>query len=417
MFHKKLFAMLGIAALIGFLFAGCSNPSSSSGGGGTGGGDTGDGAFEVWTAADLMNVGRGMLSGQYAGWDMTAKYKQMADINMTGQNWNPIINTFSGGVFTGTYDGNNKTINNITINSSRDSNLGLFYTIGAAGLVKNVKLTNCTINAWGDVGGIAATNTGTIQNCSVTGAINCSSNPIGGIAGTNTSTGTIENCFSLADVNGDQYIGGMVGSNGGTVKNSYSTGNITGDGGNTGGVVGLNYGIVQNCYSTGDINASLEAGGIVGVNNSNGIIKNCFATGIIKVRSAIYNTSAGGISGTNGGVIQNCAGLNSSVTAGTTQYSYAGRVVRITEGTLENNYGLTGMTVENYNGAVIVSSNLAGLHGADVSQAQTATSTWWTTAGNWNDTGWDFTNIWYAPSGSTLPTLRNVGGTQDPEIQ
>ena len=50
-------------------------------------------------------------------------------------------------------------------------------------------------------------------------------------------------------IRGNDYVGGFVGTNRGTIKYSYSTGYVSGSGDNVGGLVGVNeYGSSTNCY-------------------------------------------------------------------------------------------------------------------------------------------------------------------------
>lgn len=68
-------------------------------------------------------------------------------------------------------------------------------------------------------------------------------------------------------------------------------------------VVGYNYGLVENCKNYADVNGySCWIGGIVGQNTKEGVIRNCYNAG--KVSSGYMN--AGGIAGTNYGLIENC---------------------------------------------------------------------------------------------------------------
>jgi len=60
--------------------------------------------------------------------------------------------------------------------------------------------------------------------------------------------GTISNSYSTSNVIGTESVGGLVGWNHSTISNSYSTGNVTGDS-NVGGLVGDNfYGTTNNSY-------------------------------------------------------------------------------------------------------------------------------------------------------------------------
>lgn len=120
------------------------------------------------------------------------------------------------------------------------------------------------------MGGIVGTsNSGTIENCRVTGAI--SGDRAGGIMG--DWDATIRNCFNAATVTGSSYSGGIVGRGiTMTVKNCYNTGSIicTGNaaGASAGGVAGyLNFywgGSAGNCYNVGPVSGSGSLGGAVG---------------------------------------------------------------------------------------------------------------------------------------------------------
>ena len=74
-----------------------------------------------------------------------------------------------------------------------------------------------------------------------------------GLFGYTASGSTIENVGVEGDATGKAYTGGLVGRANGTVSNSYTTGNVTGQGTNTGGLVGEAYGSVTNSYVTGNV--------------------------------------------------------------------------------------------------------------------------------------------------------------------
>ena len=105
-------------------------------------------------------------------------WKQTAEIDMTGVKFTPIgIST----AFSGTYDGGNYAIKNLTI-ASAAPNVGLFGTVGNNAVIKNVVLDDtCAISASNKscrVGGIAgyinASGKNTIENCVNHAAITCS---------------------------------------------------------------------------------------------------------------------------------------------------------------------------------------------------------------------------------------------------
>ena len=78
--------------------------------------------------------------------------------------------------------------------------------------------------------------------------------------------------YSTGSVTGDNYVGGLVGSNSYEVSDSYSTGSVTSEEGSyIGGLVGFNGdpGTVSDSYSTGSVSGNLHVGGLVGRNYGN----------------------------------------------------------------------------------------------------------------------------------------------------
>ena len=229
--------------------------------------------YEVYNANGLLEWNEAARN------DLSRNCTLTADIDLTGKEWTPIgsyINyTYTG--YTGTFDGQGHTIFGLTINQVRDA-VGLIGCIDKGGIVKNVKLKD--VNITGDgyfVGGVAGTNYGTIENCSVDGTltnnrhylggvvgdnygsiIGCSSsgtitgtNPdVGGIGGQSVG-GTIMACYSVANIKGMIYSGGVLGqTNRETVVIAcyHAKGNVTGEQSRIGGVIGCNYGKVTACY-------------------------------------------------------------------------------------------------------------------------------------------------------------------------
>jgi len=79
----------------------------------------------------------------------------------------------------------------------------------------------------------------------------------------------INNCYATGQVNGIFNAGGLVGANGGTIRDCYATGAVTGTILNVGGLVGNNGGTIIRCYATGQVNNGMpgaKIGGLVGVN-------------------------------------------------------------------------------------------------------------------------------------------------------
>jgi hypothetical protein len=179
------------------------------------------------------------------------------DVNLAGRTYSaaviaPDVNNstwwFDGSPFTGVFDGNDHTITNLTIDGGTNDNLGLFGCI-EDGEVRNLGLEGRSLSGRYCVGGLVGSNFGTVSNCHSTG-----------------------------DVNGFSVVGGLVGYNSGTVSDSYSTGSVSGTGDDVGGLGGVNKGSISDCYSSGSVSGTEDiVGGLVG--RSDWIISNCYSTG------------------------------------------------------------------------------------------------------------------------------------------
>ena len=158
--------------------------------------------------------------------------------------------------FAGTFDGNNKTITNLTTINPYVSHQGLFGYIVSGAVIKDVTLANCNISGNMYVGGITGyAYNATIQNCRVSGTIRAKEYYAGGILGCAYNDVTVESCENTADIiNGGYYTGGIVGydsNNNNHYSQCLNTGTVTGLTIGTMGAIGstswytYNY---SNCY-------------------------------------------------------------------------------------------------------------------------------------------------------------------------
>ena len=197
------------------------------------------------------------------------------DIDLSDIDWTP-IGTESR-PYTGTFDGGTYTITGLTVNQTRE-NVGLIGCIGSNGTVKNVKLEN--VNITGDgyfVGGVAGTNYGTIENCSVDGTL----------------------------TNYVHYLGGVVGNNYGSIIGCSSSGTITGTGPNVGGIGGQSVGgTIMACYSVANIKGRSSSGGVLGQTNRETVVIACYhAKGNV---TGEQSRMIGGVIGWNYGKVTAC---------------------------------------------------------------------------------------------------------------
>lgn len=150
--------------------------------------------------------------------------------------WKTIGN--SSEMYTGTFDGNGKTISGLYFNNGNQSYVGLFGWI-SGGTVKNVGVVDSYINGGHNTGGLCGQNEGTISNCYYIGSVR-GIDYVGGLCGNNTPNGTILNCYSIGSVSGNGFVGGFCGMNSGTIKHCYYNSKIY-----TGNAVGYNNGPVE----------------------------------------------------------------------------------------------------------------------------------------------------------------------------
>ncbi len=148
---------------------------------------------------------------------------------------------------------------------------------------------------------------------------------------------TIDNSYSLGNVSGQFYIGGLIGfmTDKATLNNSYSTGMVTGEGHYIGGLVGTNQNLstISNSFSTGDVNSYSTlgswAGGLAG-NNWNSRIVNCYSTG-----NVTGSECTGGLAGES---IDSVIAYSYSIGSVTGSANYTGGLVGCGDGKDTHNY-------------------------------------------------------------------------------
>ncbi|TVR70958.1 MAG: hypothetical protein EA408_09840, partial [Marinilabiliales bacterium] len=243
-----------------------------------------------------------------------AYFRQIADIDLSmspytqgDDGWEPIGDDIAP--FTGSYDGDDFSINSLSIywdEVSETGYRGLFGVIEGAS-VSNMQLMDVYVKGMGFVGGLVGeARNSEISGIKVTGNVSGDS-IVGGLAGANTGPmASITRSFSGADVYGTIYehtYGGLVGLNdeGATITESFSFGWITGNQ-RAGGLVGHN-GVnskIENSYSATNNDCVWEAGGLAGYNE--GEIINCYSVGTVDDSG---NFTMGLVGHNDGGVIVN----------------------------------------------------------------------------------------------------------------
>ena len=228
----------------------------------------------------------------------TDGYEELASPTANqGKGWQPIGHgdwdgqQWVGEMFEGTFDGQGYEIRDLFINRPDEGNVGLFGIVAEGGRIEDIGVVNADVTGTEIVGGLVGGNGGTVSNSYSSGSVTGDANGTGGLVGSNG--GTISNSYSTGSVTGYLGVGGLAGGNAGTVSNSYSSGNVTGNYG-VGGLVGSNEpGTVSNSYSTGSVTGNDYVGGLVGWNYE-GTVSNSYSTG-----SVTGNSFVGGLVGAN----------------------------------------------------------------------------------------------------------------------
>lgn len=274
--------------------------------------------------------------------------------------------------FTGKFDGRGNRIIGLNVSNSND-NVGVFGV--NAGTIKNLKVYSSTFKGYDNVGAIAGTNNGTIDNVTTLGntveALGSATSVVGaagGVVGTNNSA--VDNATSrdsvIAGQNSDEVLttaGGIAGINNGLVSNSQSHSAVIASGkDNTyslGGIVGVNTASdkdqdgniikgLDNVNAYGVTGSSIlvdNTGGIAGINK--GTLHDAYNESIVKGLSNI-----GGIAGTNSGDISLIVN-GASVTA---EDDYTGGLVGSTTGKISDGRNNGVITGNDYVGGLVGSN-------------------------------------------------------------
>ncbi len=164
-----------------------------------------------------------------------------ADIDLAGIDWSVNIGDDCNATFDGIFDGKGHTIKNLTSTETAQKAdgyicAGLFGAIYGEAVIKNLTIENVTINTGDFTGnnasavvGFAYNATGSIENVTVKGNIQINANKVDGVGAiVGYAYGgklTVKNCKvdgaamtrSASAVNGQAYVGGIIGYAGGKV--------------------------------------------------------------------------------------------------------------------------------------------------------------------------------------------------------
>jgi len=203
-------------------------------------------------------------------------------------------------IFCGTFLGNEYTISGLNI-SGNGSEQGLFRYLTRTAVVKDLNVVGSVApqGSRSCVGGIVGSNAGSVKNCTFAGEVS-GGNQIGGIAGRNEVSGVIRGCTVSGSVSGNHFVGGIAGENTGVIRMCENLANVNDTPQEN--HVDISDITVGTITGTESANTVTDIGGIAG--SSSGTIRGCKNRGNIGYPHMGYNI--GGIAGSQTGYIGNC---------------------------------------------------------------------------------------------------------------
>jgi len=177
----------------------------------------------------------------------------------------------------------------VTVVEGRYGSFCLGGLIGSS-LGGMISFCHATGQVYGDnlwkAGGLVGHNNSVISSCYATGGVSSTMHSFpgqtGGLVGSNDDDGTITSSFATGQVLGCNAVGGLVGSNGGSIVNCYAGGSVLGPdplSSALGGLAGENWGTIVNSYAGGIVDGPCddlwcEVGGLIG-NDDGGSYTGC----------------------------------------------------------------------------------------------------------------------------------------------
>lgn len=313
-----------------------------------------------------------------------------ADIDMTdwiaennpSQGWLPISN------FSGVFRGNGHKITNLKINRPTTDYIGLFG-IYFSGDISNVYILNANYVGKNNVGGfVALSRGGSISGCLFQGRIKSCGSYAGGIcARMSVYPGIIiSNCYSLVELEGDSYCGGIIGDgewatlsenycHAISIKGTSYIGGISGSSGSEN---------IEKSYTTGNITGINFVGGIVGRSEGGG--SDCYSN----CDKIIGVDDVGGINAIDGS-FQNVVAINKMISANSNLY-------RVGPSGLNNrSWNLTKMILNDEEQPM---PDDGGQNGTNTSLSALKLKA------TYQGLGWDFDNVWEIQETETFPYLK-----------
>lgn len=247
---------------------------------------------------------------------------------------------------------------------------------GALGNSYSDSAVTSTTGTSNGLGGVVGVNTekGDVQFVDSLGVTNggTNSDKVGGIIGVNK--GNMYSGYNESIVSGSSNVGGIIGQNGdkdqninGTVSNVVNATSVTGSSNYVGGLVGTNTGSVTNGRNNGSITGNNYVGGLVGSNNAGSKLED-----LVNAESAdiVGENFVGGIAGTNSGEITADDQSTLNNLGSITGQNYVGGVAGANIGKIEYIETNISLNVKDTNEVAQYFGGVAGVNKGEISQAK-----------------------------------------------
>jgi hypothetical protein len=303
--------------------------------------------YKIATAEDLM-----LLSESPENYDKHFILTVDIDLDPNLPRWkvfDKAVIAPDGTSFTGVFDGNGHVISHLKIRGV--NSLGLFGILGSGGMISNLGLITVDVNGEDGIGGLVGTNHGSVTTSYSTGIVN-GNLEVGGLVGANSKLGSIDTSHSSSEVNGSEEVGGLAGNNGGSITASFSTGMVTGNE-HVGGLVGWSYlGDITASSSAGRVSGDDYVGGLVGTNY--GSITTSYSTAAVSSTAKVSTEGSWHVGGVGGLVGSNAGSITTSYSTGMVNGpANVGGLVGKGGGSIANSYSSGSVSgIENVGGLV-----------------------------------------------------------------
>ncbi len=254
---------------------------------------------ELTTPEDLLAFSKNCALDT---WSQGKTFALAADLDLTGRDFSPIP------TFGGTFLGQGHTISGLRLTAS-GSTMGLFRFLQPGGVVRDLTVSGRVApeGSAGTVGGLVGSNAGSLENCAFQGTVT-GEVAVGGLVGENLVTGEVAGCSVSGAVSGETCTGGIAGRNQGVLLKCRSDAEVNTSAPSTdAAVTGSALEQIASPDASGEgeglFSSHSDTGGVAG--HSSGVIQSCVNDGTVGYPHVGYNV--GGIVGRQAGYLADCA--------------------------------------------------------------------------------------------------------------